>query len=119
MLHCIKNVRMKFYRTFNSIYYKSRGADSELSSVHLFKSYCLPFILYATEAIPLSKTAVTTLDDCIKRAIVKIFNVRDNDNIYVTRLNCDLPHISTMIERRRLKFVNKLLDSRFYVRQLC
>ena len=31
-----KNVQMKFYRTFNSIYYKSRGADSELTSVHLF-----------------------------------------------------------------------------------
>ena len=65
-------------------------------------------MLYATEAIPLSKTAVRTLDDCIKRAIIKIFKVRDNDNIDVIRLNCDLPHISTMIERRRMKFVNKL-----------
>ena len=51
-----------------------------------------------------------TLDDCIKRAIIKNFKVRDSDNIDVIRLNCDLPHISTMIERRRLKFVNKLLD---------
>ena len=68
-------------------------------------------LLYATEAIPLSETAVRTLDDCIKRAIVKNFNVRDNYNTDVIRLNCDLSHISTMIERRRLKFVNKLLNS--------
>jgi len=65
---------------------------------------------YATETIPLSKTAVRTLDDFIKRAIIKIFKVRDNNNIDVIRLNCDLPHISTMIKRRRMKFVNKSLD---------
>ena len=50
-------------------------------------------MLYATEAIPLSKTAIRTLHDCIKRAIIQIFKVRDNDNIDVIRLNCDLPHI--------------------------
>jgi len=60
--------------------------------------------------IPLSKTAVRILDDCIKRAIIKNFKVRDNDNIDEIRLNCDLSHISTMIERRQIKFVNKLLD---------
>ena len=55
---CVKNVRMTFYRTFNCIYYRSKGANSELVSVQLFKSYCLPFIVYATEAVSLNKSSV-------------------------------------------------------------
>ena len=37
---CIKNVRMKFYGKFNSIYKKSIGANYELSSVHLSQTVC-------------------------------------------------------------------------------
>ena len=44
--------------------------------MQLFKSYCLPFILYATEAISLNKRSVKKLDDCIQRAVGKIFNVK-------------------------------------------
>jgi len=110
---CVKNARMKFYRTFNAIYCRSKGANSEVVSVQLFKSYCLPFILYATEAISLAKSSVRILDECIQRAVVKIFKVYDKDNIAVIRHNCDLPYVGTLIERRRLKFVNKLLDTHF------
>ena len=63
---CTKHVRMKFYRTFNSIYSRSKGANSELSSIQLFKSFCLPSILYGTEAIALSKSSVKLLDDCVE-----------------------------------------------------
>jgi len=50
------------------------------------KSYCLPFVLYTTEeAIPLTKSSIKMLDDCIKYAIAKIFKVRDDDNIDVIR----------------------------------
>jgi len=37
-------------------------------------------------------------------------NFSKTPSVDVIRLNCDLPHISTMIEHRRLKFVNKLLE---------
>jgi len=57
--------------------------------VQLFKSYCLPFILYATEALSLDKSSVKKLDDCIQRAVGKIFNVKDINNIAVVRRNCD------------------------------
>ena len=45
----VEHVKMKFYRVFNAIYSKSKGANSELVTVELMKSYCLPFIMYATE----------------------------------------------------------------------
>ena len=105
---CVKNVRMKFYRTFNCIYCRSKGANSELVSLQLFKSYCLPFMLYATEVVPLTKSSVKVSDDC-----VQIFKVNDRDNIAVIRRNCNLPYIGTVIEQRRLNFVNKILDSSY------
>ena len=56
----VDNVRLKFYRTFNAIYSRSKGAQS----LQLFKSYCLSFTLYATEVMPLSKHSLKTLDFC-------------------------------------------------------
>ena len=109
---CVKNVRMKFYRTFNAIYYRSKGVNTELVTLHLFKSYCLPFILYGTEAVPLNKTALRRLDDCIKLAVAKIFNVKD-DNIDVVRSYCDLPYIGDIIEKRRLNFINRFLNYQY------
>ena len=54
--------------------------------VQLSKSYCLPFVLYTTEeTIPLTKSSIKMLDDCIKYAIATIFKVRDDDNIDVIR----------------------------------
>ena len=37
---CVNNARMRFYRSFNSIYFRSKGANSEHATVHLHKSYC-------------------------------------------------------------------------------
>ena len=48
----------------------------EFVSVQLFKSYCLRFILYAIEAIPLTKSSVRLLDNCAKQAVAKIFVYR-------------------------------------------
>jgi len=55
---------VKFYRTHNCIYYKKKDAN-ELVSLQLFKSCSLPIILYATEAVPLTKSSVKVLDDCV------------------------------------------------------
>jgi len=51
-----EHIRMRFYRVCNSIYAKTRGANSELVTVELMKSYSMRLILFATEASPLSNT---------------------------------------------------------------
>src|SRR5207245_2260062 len=59
------HVKCKFYRTFNAIYSKSKAANSELVSVELFRSYCLPAMLYAVESTFLSKFDIRLLYICI------------------------------------------------------
>jgi len=41
------HVKAKFYRTFNCIYAKSFAANSELTTIVLLRSCCLPVLLYA------------------------------------------------------------------------
>ena len=40
----IDTAKAKFYRSFNAVFNRSKYANSELISVHLFKTYCLPLI---------------------------------------------------------------------------
>jgi len=61
------------------MYSRRKGANSELVTVELLKSYCLPGLLYATEAISLTATDIRILDSCISRVLYKIFGVSDNE----------------------------------------
>jgi len=92
----VDNVKVKFYRTFNAIYSRSKGAQSEMVTLRLFKSYCLLLMLYATEVMPLSKHSLKTLDFCVNQALAKIFNTCDKDCITQIRLFCDLPDVSVL-----------------------
>jgi len=41
----VEHLRLRFYRMFNCIFSKSKAANSEMVTVALLKSYCLPFML--------------------------------------------------------------------------
>jgi len=62
--------------------------------------------------VSLNKSAINKLDNCIKLAMAKIFNVKDG-NIDAVREYCDLPYMSAIIENRRINFINNMLDHKF------
>ena len=59
----------------------------------------------------MSKHSLKTLDFCVNQAVAKIFNTCDKDCIAQIRLFCDLPDVSVLIERRRMNFMNNMLDN--------
>ena len=71
----VDHVKVKFYRVFNSIFSRRKAANSEMATVQLLKSYCLPFLLYGSEAVGLSATNMHILDNCINRAMYRIFHI--------------------------------------------
>jgi len=85
----------------------SKRAQSEMVMLRLFKSYCLTFVLYATEVMQLSKHSLKLLIFCV----AKIFNTYVRDCINQVRLACDLPDVSMIIECRRMKFMNNMLEN--------
>jgi len=86
----------------------SRAANSELIFELLFRSYCLPLILYATETLDLSKRVISMLDNCINRAVAKIISVGDRQSIQYIRLNLNLLNVEVIIESRKKKLIDKL-----------
>ena len=80
----VENVSVKCYGTFNAIYSRSKGAQSEMVTLQLFKSYCLPFMLYATEGLPLSERSLKSLNFCVRQVVAKVFSVQDNNCLLYT-----------------------------------
>jgi len=52
-----------------------------MTTVELLKSCCLPFLLYAFDAVTLSDANARVLDRCLDRAVYRIFGVSDKDNV--------------------------------------
>ena len=98
-------VKLKFYRCFNAIYNRAKNANSELVCVQLLKSFCLPLLLYATEAILPSKTVMGMLDNLINRAVYKIFGCSAAGDIFYIRSIVDLPCIGDIVNKRKANFV--------------
>ena len=90
----VEYLRLKFYRTFNCIYAKSKAANSEMVTVELLKSYCLPFMLYAAEAVCYSSATIHVFDSCINRAIYRIFGVCDSSSVEYLKVCVNLNSIA-------------------------
>jgi len=73
------------------------------------KSCCLPFLLYASEAVSSSAFNARCLDNCINRAIYKIFNVGSSECIQNVWRFLGLQELDTMIQERRSKFISRLI----------
>jgi len=105
----VEHLRSKFYRVFNCIFSKSKTANSELVTVQLLKSFCLPTILYAMEAICLSSSDIRMLDNCMNRAIYKIFGVRESQCQELIKLYVGLHNVKDVIVAKHCKFIDSLL----------
>ena len=79
-------------------------------TVQLLKSYCLPFLSYGSEAVGLSATNMHILDNCINRAMCRIFNIGD----WQLRQFLGLCSIRRLVECRRERFIDGLVESSKY-----
>ena len=67
---------------------KAQNSGNELVCVHLFKSMCLPIILYAVEAVQPklpNKSTIHMFNAMVDRAVFRIFGCASADNIKYTR----------------------------------
>jgi hypothetical protein len=71
----------KFDRYFNELYRKCKSASSKLICVELLKSYCLPIIFYACEAVWPNISSITSLERIINQAVSKIFCTFDQNDV--------------------------------------
>jgi len=68
------NVKRKYYGCFNSILLVCGKHNKELMSLYLIKSYCLPQLLHACQALPFSSVQQHELNVIWNNAFCRIFN---------------------------------------------
>jgi len=106
-------LKSKFYRTFNAIYSKSKASNSELISLQLLQSYCMPIILYSVEALHISNATMKSMDNVVNNAIGKIFATYDKNNIANVRTYCNVPYLAEICNNRKSCFFRSLLGNCF------
>ena len=94
---------MKFYKTFNALYSRSKASNSELVCLELFRSYCLPFLLYAVESTGPFRKGVRMLNRCIDSVVVKIFKLMSFENTAFIRMCVALSDVGAVIKNRFFK----------------
>ena len=114
-LRCSFNhTKIQFYRSFNAIFTKAKSGSSEIICINLLKAYCLPLLLYATEAISPGQREIKTLDKLIDRAFSKIFNSFDPNIISTMRAVFGLESLCSLVYARRSGFIASLLSKQLY-----
>jgi len=78
---------MSFYQSLNAIYSKGKSSDSELICNNPLKSYCLPLISYACEALCPNKRSMIMLNKATDSAVGKLFCTYDSGNILYNNIH--------------------------------
>jgi len=110
----VEHHRSKFYRTFNCIYSRSKASNSEMISVELLKSYCFPFLFFVVDAMSLSSTNIRILENCINRALLRVFGSCDKSSLEYIKICTGLHNIKDLVRKSHCSFIDKLIsDVRF------
>jgi len=86
------------------VFYRSKNAGSELVSVQLMQSICLPVLMYSAEVLQSNKTTINMFSHLIDRAVYKIFKCVDRADIVCIRQSDNLPDVAECIALRTRKF---------------
>jgi len=83
-------------------------------TVELLKAYSLPLLLYASESVSLNPSQLHKLNNRIKRAVFKISDVSNSHTVKDIRNFVGLDDVAKIVEKKWIKFVDRLSDSGVY-----
>ena len=99
------------YRSFNAIFGKIGRIASDEVVLELFKKKCLPVLLYGTEACPMKKSHIASLQFVVNSCFAKIFNTRSKIVLEECQFYFDFSPVSDQIAKRTQKFLIKYENS--------
>ena len=102
-----EHLKLRFYSSFNAVYRRSKSSHSELVSVQLLQSFCLPVILFGLEVTEPQKSVLIMLNNLINSAVYKIFKVSDKDVICHIRQCLGLHDIDVLYKERHERFLRR------------
>jgi len=102
-----EHLKLLFYSNFNAFYRRSNSSHSELVSVQLLQSFCLPVVLYGSEVTEQQISVLAMLSNLINGAVYKIFKVSDKDVICYIRQCLGLHDIDVLCKERHERFLRR------------
>ena len=107
----LSQAKSKLIRAFNAIYSKIGRNASEITTVTLLRSKCLPILLYATEACPILSREKQSMDFAVTRIFMKMFKTVSPAIIVECQRNFNFLPIGQQLIIRTAKFLQCFIAS--------
>jgi len=107
------HVKLSFYRAFNLLYSRSKSSNSELTSVFLMRSYCMPIIHYALEATAPPLMVLRMFDNMVDNSLRKIFNICNAESVHNVRCMVGINYSDVAYHRASCEFLLKYVNKTF------
>ena len=112
---CFTHAKNSFYTSFNAILSKVFRSASEEVILSLVRSKCLPYLLYGTEAIPVSKHDKNSLDFTLTRSFMKLFHTGSVNIVNECQAYFNFLPVRYLIDIRTMRFLQKFITSSNHV----
>ena len=99
--------RKAFYRSLNSIFGKVGRSASEEVVLQLVYSKCVPVLLYGSEACPLTKSDLNSMDFAFIRFTMKLFKTGNIDLYNEICIHFGIDSIENLIADRQNRFIGR------------
>lgn len=108
---CFDNAKARFFRAFNAVYGKVGRFASEDVILNLLRAKCLPSLLYATEACPMSSRDKGSLEFSVTRIFMKILRTTSSALVQEAQAYFGFLPLKSQLDIRTAKFLEKFLVS--------
>lgn len=106
---CFHDAKSRFFRGFNSILGRVGRLASEEVIIALFKSKCLPILLYATEAVPLFSRHKQSMEFTVNRIFMKLFSTGSIEVVNECLISFNFLPITCQLYIRTARFLQRFL----------
>ena len=103
---CFDKPKSSFYSCFNSIYSKLGKINNQIVTLNLISTIAVPCLLFAVEALPLTKTVLKILEHPWSRAFMKIVWTFSNEVVAQCQFYTGFTTVEYLARERTAKFVN-------------
>ena len=105
---CFDKPKSSFYASFNAIYSKLGKINNAIVTLNLVSSIALPCLLFAVEALPLTKSIIRIIEHPWSRVFMKLFWTFNNEIVSQCQYYTGFTTVEIMARERKSKFMNLL-----------
>ena len=106
-----QRMKQKFFCALNGLFSKIGTSTSIAVLSSLINAYCLPLLLYASEALNWSQKTERSMDQAYSQAFYKIFKTFDKSIIKQCQFYMGSLPLPFLIDIRKLNFLTKIVNN--------